>query len=266
MTKKTFKSVYGSFFLDHSKKVNIYQLLIIFLLSLASVTHSLGGVSLMDETIPEGQAYGVVAEVFGANITALKFELHTSFKVGDHLEITYMAGMTPILLGLFEVASLRGELVVTRPVRMISDPQVGMQVIALIREPSEKEKPVQKSITNERPPTLDVSGMGTEPNARSMEELERSSRMETMAAGPVTGKVVEVLGSDISVSIPKGSEKAVRPGQIVELFYVTGSGQELFVGKWKVASVGKALLKASRYEAVGKPKVGLKAIIRTGDT
>ena len=237
----------------------------LFLFALMLATQSPAGVSLMGETIPEGQAYGVVAEVFGANITALKFELPTPFKVGDRLELTYMAGMTPILLGLFEVASFRGELVVTRPVRMISDPQVGMQVIALIREPSKQEKPVQKSITNERPPALDVSGMGTEPNARSMEELERSSRMETTPAAPVTGKVVEVQGSDVSVSIPEGSEKAVRPGQIVELFYVTGSGQELFVGKWKVASVGKALLKASRYEAVGKPKVGLKAVIRTGD-
>ncbi len=238
---------------------------VLLLLFLTFVSPSQGGVSLLGETFPEGQAYGKVARVSGAHLITLELDLKHPFKVGDQLDLTYMAGMMPLPLGVFEVTSCQGKLVTVRPVTVMPDPRQGMQVIASIRRPDAENKRIQKTITKEHPPALDVSGMGPEPSSRSPEELERSLRMETKPSGPVVGKVAEVQGTDIFVSVADGSEKAVRLGQIVELFYVTRSGQELFVGKWKVTSVTGGRVKAARYEAVGKPKMGLKAVIRTNN-
>jgi hypothetical protein len=235
------------------------------LLVLMTATPSHGEISLLGETMPEGQAYGTVVEVFGANITVLKFELPHPFKVDDRLDLTYMAGMTPIEMGIFEVASFEGDLLNTRPISMLIEPHRDMQIIASLHDPSGKDRRVQKSITRERPPALDVSGAGTEPYARPIEELDGSSGGGGMASGPVVGQVVEVQGEEIFIAFSKDFLPAVRPGQIVELFYVTSAGQELPVGKWKVTSLVEGRVKAVQHEAVGKPRLGFKALIRAED-
>ena len=113
---------------------------VLLLLFLTFVSPSQGGVSLLGETFPEGQAYGKVARVSGAHLITLELDLKHPFKVGDQLDLTYMAGMMPLPLGVFEVTSCQGKLVTVRPVTVMPDPRQGMQVIASIRRPDAREQ------------------------------------------------------------------------------------------------------------------------------
>lgn len=134
----------------------------VILLVLAISTPCRGG-SLLAEKIPGGQAFGTVEGVASGSKALLKLSPKDSYKKGDRLELTYMAGVTPVDMGLFEVDSSKGELLAVHPVSMLIAPRPGMQIIASLHKPGSKNRRVGEYITDQAPPPLAVSGAGIEP-------------------------------------------------------------------------------------------------------
>lgn len=159
-------------------------LLILLILSTPSPSRGVEG--LLVDKIPDGQAFGTVIDVAGGCKTLLKLRPADAFKKGDRLELTHMAGMTPVDIGLFEVESAEGEVIAVNPVSMLVEPRQGMQVIASLHKPGSKERRVQKYISDQSPPPLDVSGAGIEPG--KMPECSFDPPGKVKAADKIGGR------------------------------------------------------------------------------
>lgn len=127
---------------------------IFILLTLAITTPCRSSGLLLVDKIPEGQAFGTVEDVAPGSKVLLKLSPGDSFQKGDRLELIHMAGMTPIDMGLFEVDSFKGELVVVKPVSMLVEPSQGMQVIASLHKPGSKDRRVLEYITGQDAPLV----------------------------------------------------------------------------------------------------------------
>ncbi len=83
-------------------------------------------------------------------------------------------------------------------------------------------------------------------------------------AYPLTGTVTEVKDGEVVIELSSGA--TAKAGDLVELFFVTGSGVELPVGNLVVATVSGRTLRASVRAGETAPRKGLKAVVSAGTT
>lgn len=79
------------------------------------------------------------------------------------------------------------------------------------------------------------------------------------ASAQVTGEVISVQGNSVEIKLDGPGN--VRPGDRVDLSYVTAAGAALSVGTWRVRSVKSGVATADVVDSPTAPVVGLKARI-----
>lgn len=175
-----------------------------------------------------------VIDLFGDNIATIEFSRSHGLRQGDRIDLTYMAGVLPMAIGVYEVSTVKDQVVIARPVSLNMPPDKGMniQVDKLAKGPAGPE-----------------GGKATAPGSQS-------SYME------ITGEVLKVTGDDIRVALKDNGTPGI--GWPVDLFYVTSQGKDLPVGQWKVVSVEGQVVVAQKVKGVGNARPGLKAVIHNG--
>ena len=105
---------------------------------------------------------GKVIDVFGDNITKIKIPGGHPFKVGDQVDLTYKAGVLPMMMGIYEVTMIRGNTFLCKSGKMLQEPSEGMSIeIELYKRVSQPQKNKKEKMNEDN---LDVSGAGDHPD------------------------------------------------------------------------------------------------------
>ena len=222
---------------------------VVFFLATAWTAHAL---ELLGEVFPSDEVEAVVVAVDPAHVVEMEVAGTAFFQTGDRFEVVYQADLMPMILGVYEVATVQGKRITARPLTLTSEPMAGMHV-RMARKGSGQDRPseAQPVKTHED----QVYGHG--------DEASQTGLIFNDSPAPefLTGTVDEVRGQDIVVVLPEGGGVNARPGQTVEAFLVLSSGKELAAGKWKVSAVeGDRVICAP--DGPVRPRKGLKAVIR----
>lgn len=210
-------------------------------------------VELLGEKFPSGEVEAVVVAVDPVHVVTLEVSGASSLRPGDRVEVIYTTSLTPMILGVYEVATVQGKRVTARPLTLTSEPMPGMQV-RMARKGGGQARPSDPPPVKTHEDT--VHGHGDEASRAGL------SFDDSPAPEVLTGVVDEVRNRDIVVVLPQGKSVHVRPGQTVEAFLVLGSGKELAAGRWKVSTVeGDRAICAP--DGPVRPRKGLKAVIRS---
>jgi hypothetical protein len=225
---------------------------VVFFLATAWTAHAL---ELLGEEYPSDEVEAVVVAVDPAHVLQMEVSKTDSLQPGDRVEIVYQADFLPMILGVYEVATVQGKRITARPLTLTSEPMPGMQVrMALKGSRQDRHSEAQPAKTHED----QVYGHG--------DEASQTGLIFNDSPAPefLTGTVDEVRGQDIVVVLPEGGGVNARPGQTVEAFLVLSSGKELAAGKWKVSAVeGDRVICAP--DGPVRPRKGLKAVIKPAE-
>jgi hypothetical protein len=221
----------------------------VFLLAAAWPAHAL---ELLGEEFPSDQIDAVVVEVGAAHVVVIDVSRTDFLQPGNRVEIMYQADLMPMILGVYEVATVQGKRITARPLTLTSEPMPGMQVrMARKGDGQDRSSGAAPVKTHED----QVYGHGDEASQAGL------IFNDTPTPEILTGIVDEVRGQEIVVVLPQGDGVHARPGQTVEAFLVLSSGKELGAGKWKVSAVeGDRAICAP--DGPVRPRKGLKAVIR----
>lgn len=208
---------------------------------------------LLGEEFPSNAVDAVVVAVDAAHVVEIETSMADFLQPGDRVEVEYQADLVPMILGVYEVSTVRGKRMTVRPLTLTSEPMPGMQV-RMTRKGGGQDRPLGT------PPVKthedQVYGHGDEASQAGL--IFNDSPVPEL----LTGTVNEVRGQDIVVVLPQGEGVHARPGQTVEAFLVLSSGKELSAGKWKVSAVeGDRAICVP--DGPVRPRKGLKAVIRT---
>ncbi len=222
---------------------------------------------------------GKVIDVFGADITTIQVEGEHNLRVKDKIDLTYMAGVLPMQVGIYEITAVQDNVILSKPVSITMPADKGMKVQIDILNKSIRKSPLIKSKTiknKQKPQKISLLGqefMPSQPDPQAMESGPRdmqfnNSRLENVGSRQadqrvstvkIQGEVVEVMGKDVRIKLISSGNP--RKGFAVDLIYMISSGMELPVGTWKVRSINKREVIASADDKNVKPRVGMKALI-----
>ncbi len=201
-----------------------------------------------------------VLDVFGANVATFELQEMQELKTGDKLDVTYMAGMLPMLIGTYDVTAVNGKVVIAKPVSLAFPPEIGMTV-SLEKSGQAGTSVVvvdeKFGVSKQDFSGPDVRGYGGDFDAKDQWTMPQPTGV--VLEKPVEGKVIDVSGDQVTIEVPQGS--LLKAGLQAELFYVTAQGKELPVGVWKVSEVDGQNIVAVKESGVGEARVGLKAVV-----
>jgi hypothetical protein len=176
---------------------------------------------------------GLWAQTFLGNATVTRYETGTlegvmettgKIQTDQEVEVTYMAGMTEMVVGRYRVGASMDPRFIAIEISNSIPPSPGMNVRLYLSQGSD-EQPV-------------IPG------------LEKESR----------GKVNFVSDQYVEIKMDPGNTASV--GEVVSLVYLTSTNLELPVGDWEVVSVSGQTVLASEKNATGKAREGMLAVIR----
>ena len=200
----------------------------------------------LTNNVPANALTGEIIDIFGENITTIQIEGEHRLKVGDTIDLTYMAGVLPMAIGVYETTTVQGNVVLCKPVSITMPPNKGMNVqIDILRGTASS---LSKKKQNFPKP---ISLLGN-----TFQSDSQSQNIE------IKGEVLDVMGDDIKVAVKDNGMPKV--GWPVDLYYVTNQGKELPVGTWKVKSIEGQIITASKVKGIGKARKGLKAVMHNG--
>ena len=200
----------------------------------------------LTNNVPANALTGEIIDIFGENITTIQIEGEHRLKVGDTIDLTYMAGVLPMAIGVYETTTVQGNVVLCKPVSITMPPNKGMNVqIDILRGTASS---LSKKKQNFPKP---ISLLGN-----TFQSDSQSQNIE------IKGEVLDVMGDDIKVAVKDNGAPEI--GWPVDLFYVTSQGKELPVGTWKVKSIEGQIITASKVKGIGKARKGLKAVMHNG--
>jgi len=222
---------------------------------------------------------GKVIDVFGANITTIQIDGNHSLKVKDKIDLTYMAGMLPMAIGVYEITTVQNDIILSKPVRITMPADKGMKVqidavgsgdsqpsLVTSRAVKKESKPGRISLLGQEhnPSQPNPGTMDSEPKESLFsdfifENVEPKQTNQKVSTVKIKGEVVELMGEDIRVKLI--SEGKPKKGFAVDLTHITSSGLELPVGTWKVKSIKNREVLAVADDKNVKPRVGMKALV-----
>jgi len=174
----------------------------------------------------------------------------TSFKTGEKIEVSYMAGMLEMHIGVFELEKTWQNIVYANVISVDIPPSKGMNVIVSGLNKVVMKDPDPGAML---PPSEDPRSI---PENMGGDTGEMSPAFN---ADMVEGEVVEVMGTDVRIKLT--SSGVVRIGYVANLVYQTSSGSQLPVGSWSVTRINGGEVFASALDEIMKPRVGIKANI-----
>ncbi len=240
----------------------------------------LGVSSLVLILIMSAHAYtGKVIDVFGAGITTIQVEGVHSLKAGDKIDLTYMAGVLPMQVGVYEITTVQANIILSKPVSITMPADKGMKVQIDVLNKSTRESSLIKSRTiknKQKPQKISLLGqefMYSQPDPQAMEsepgDLQlNNSRFENVKSRQadqrvstvkIKGEVIEVMGEDVRIKLISSGNP--RKGFAVDLIYLTSSGINLPVGTWTVTKIKNREVVAVADDKNVKPRVGMKALV-----
>ncbi len=212
---------------------------------------------------------GKVVDVFGDGNATIQIDGKHNLKAGDNIDLTYMAGVLPMMVGVYEITAVQNNIVLCKPVSITIPADKGMYVqIDVITQTSSRglqeqniKIPGQESSVGQSNATI----MDTVPrghrDSSSSEDYSLKHSTQEVPDMKISGEVVKVMGTDVRIKLISHGDP--RIGSTVDLSYVTSSGVELPVGTWKVVDVKQREVIAVANNKNVKPRVGMKAIIYT---
>ncbi len=79
---------------------------------------------------------GEIIDIFRDGITTIHLEGHT-FAVGDTVDLDYIAGVLPMMIGQYEITTVKGNMILGKPITQNMPPSKGMTVeVTLVKEAS----------------------------------------------------------------------------------------------------------------------------------
>ena len=202
-------------------------------------------------TLSANEFAGEIIDVFGGNTTTIQIEGKHSLKVGNKIDLTYMAGVLPMMIGVYEITTVQGNVVLCKPVSVTIPPDKGMNVTI---------DKVQGFVLDQPDPGA-MDHLSRDPrftNERSENHEIKFNDQETPDE-KVQGDVIEVMGADVRIQLISSGD--VQVGFAADLIYVTSAGMEIPVGTWKVTSVNNREVVAAASDKDVKPRAGMKALI-----
>ena len=126
-------------------------------------------VGFVGQTAHAAPSMGEVIDIFGNNITTIKVAVGHHFNPGDQVDLTYMTGVMPMAMGVYEVTMVQDDTFLCRSNNMILEPRKGMKVqIDLYKTAPTMDKQIKSG--RFRPNELAVSGA-----AHDLDRLKNSN-------------------------------------------------------------------------------------------
>ena len=187
-----------------------------------------------------GSAHAMPGKIIEVSGNELTIETGSSilFENGDRIEISYMAGLLEMMIGLYEVVEVEKDRINVREISATMPPSNNMEIIVTKATKQALEEPDPAAML---PPSEDLPFIPED-------------------EGEIfDGEVIDVMGTDVRIKLT--SSGIARAGDLIDLIFQTSSGAEVPVGSWSISSINDREVIASALDTTTDPSIGMKAKI-----